>query len=323
MQRPVLCGVDGSADALAAARLAGAIAARAEAPLILAHVVPRVRVEDLALELGPIPPGLRDDGQQRECDRGEALLREVVERLHLHRDVERSVLVGDPGRSLLDAAAGADAAVVVVAAHGHGRLHRAVLGSVSSRVAARATCPVVVVPHAMADTVPLADGPVLCAVDGSPDAERGARVAAAVAGRLGRELVLVHVVAPAVVPRASAQRDGWSTLRAIASGLTVPSRLLEEAPTDSHADVLAATARREAAACLVVGARGHGPLRCAVLGSVSADLMTLSPCPVVVVPPGARVPGADRRWGAGPMAVGAPNGDPAGHAGALPGRPRT
>jgi nucleotide-binding universal stress UspA family protein len=49
-----------------------------------------------------------------------------------------------------------DADLLVLGSHGHGRLHHAVLGSVSEQCVRRATCPVVVVPTAMV-TAPAAE----------------------------------------------------------------------------------------------------------------------------------------------------------------------
>jgi nucleotide-binding universal stress UspA family protein len=42
---------------------------------------------------------------------------------------------------------------------------------------------------------------------------------------------------------------------------------------------------REHARMLAVGSRGRGPVRRALLGSVSAALAASAPCPVLVVPP--------------------------------------
>jgi nucleotide-binding universal stress UspA family protein len=50
---------------------------------------------------------------------------------------------------------------------------------------------------------------------------------------------------------------------------------------------LAAVATEEHADFIVVGTRGRGRLSSAVLGSVSRELLSHAPCPVLVVPPGA------------------------------------
>ena len=55
------------------------------------------------------------------------------------------VWTGDPGSSIVAAAAAEQADLVVVGSHGRGRLGRMVMGSVSDHVARQAGCPVLVV----------------------------------------------------------------------------------------------------------------------------------------------------------------------------------
>jgi hypothetical protein len=52
-------------------------------------------------------------------------------------------------------------------------------------------------------------------------------------------------------------------------------------------DVLRQAAVDEDALLIVVGSRGQGHLRQALLGSVSGELGRRAPCPVLIVPPGA------------------------------------
>jgi nucleotide-binding universal stress UspA family protein len=305
-----VCGLDESAEALAAARLAAALARCVDAPLMLVHAIPAIADNDGWVVLGPLPQDALYDSQERARRGGDALLERVIGRLHLADETQTLLPVGAAEPALLGAAAAAGAAALVVGARGHGRVHRAVLGSVSGRVAASAPCPVVIVPHDMAaNDIPLADGPILCGVDDSAHAEQGAVAAAIAAERLGRELVLVHVLPPGlaavrvggdgaeVAPTTLeevARRDGWALLAAIAGRIGVPARLVAEPCTGTIASTLSELARREGAACVMLGSRGRGPLRSALLGSVSAGAAVQSPCPVVVVPPeAARAPIAE------------------------------
>jgi nucleotide-binding universal stress UspA family protein len=109
---------------------------------------------------------------------------------------------GNAATLLVETARATGAAALAVGARGHGRAHRALLGSVSGRVAASAPCPVVITPHDMDVAPSILDGPILCGVDGSAHAEDAATVTAAAAERLGCELFLVHVQPPAVTPLA-------------------------------------------------------------------------------------------------------------------------
>lgn len=58
--------------------------------------------------------------------------------------IATEVLLGNAAQKLTEAARDADQ--LVVGSHGHGRLHHAVLGSVSEACIRLATCPVVVIP---------------------------------------------------------------------------------------------------------------------------------------------------------------------------------
>lgn len=296
MHRPIVCGLDESDQALAAARLAAALADRLDAPLILTHAIHAVYANYPTPLEGPIPRDVLYQASQQEHSLAEALLQHAIDELHLTGKVETFLPIGDAGTALLRAAGVADAAALVVGARGYGSVRRAVLGSVSGRVAARAPCPVVIAPHDMGGHEPLADGSILCGVDGSAQAARGAMVAAAAAQRLGRELILAHILSPrlqGVLPAELARREeelARREVRALLTGLASrigPIRLIAEPVGATVTSTLSDIARSESAACLVIGSRGRGPLRSALLGSVSAHAAVEAPCPVVVVPPAA------------------------------------
>ena len=299
MRRPILCGIDESAEARTAASVAAVLAERLGAPLVLLHAVPAMYANSDVALLGPVPQDAASQTHDVARRHGNALLARIVNQLRPSVDTETILPLGGAATQLVEAAGATGAAAVVVGARGHGRFHRALLGSVSGRVAATAPCPVVITPHDMDVAAPILDGPILCGIDGSAHAEDGATVAAAAAERLACELVLVHVVPRAVSALAmgrdvpspqleeQALRDGWGMLTAIAGRLGVPARLIAEPVDGSVTSKLSGLARRETAACIVVGSRGRGPLRSAVLGSVSATTATEAPCPVVVVPPAA------------------------------------
>jgi nucleotide-binding universal stress UspA family protein len=280
MRRPILCGLDESAEARVAARLAAALATRCGAPLILLHAIPAAYPNSEVALLGPVPSDAFSRTHERDRRHGDELLQRVVDDLPLCADTETIVSTGNAATQLLETAAATGAATLVVGTRGHGRLHRALLGSVAGRVAAAAPCPVVLAPNAIDDDGATGAGPIVCGVDGSAQAADGATVAAAAAERFGQELVLAHVVSGGP-PHAHA----WEVLTSMSEWVAAPARLVAESSVDSVSATLCEIARRERAACLVVGSRGRGPLRSAVLGSVSASVATGAPCPVVVVPP--------------------------------------
>ena len=299
MRRPILCGVDESAEARIAASLAAALAERLGAPLVLLHAVPAMYANSDVALLGPVPQDPVHQIHDLARRHGNVLLERILDELRPAVDTDTILPVGNAATQLVEAAGATSAAALVVGARGHGRVHRALLGSVSGRVAASAPCPVVITPHDMDAAPSILDGPILCGVDGSPHAEDGAMVAAAAAEGLGCELILAHVLSPATTalamgpdvpnPQVSEKtmRDGWALLTATAARVGMPARLMAEPLEGTVAATLSALARREAAGGMVIGSRGRGPLRSAVLGSVSATAAVDAPCPVVVVPPAA------------------------------------
>lgn len=100
----------------------------------------------------PIYVGLGPDGAMGlELGVLEASARAVLDRAVdgadasvLEEPVNRRVVSGGAGASLLEAAQGAD--LLVVGARGHGGFVGLLLGSVSQQVAHHGTCPVVIVP---------------------------------------------------------------------------------------------------------------------------------------------------------------------------------
>jgi nucleotide-binding universal stress UspA family protein len=140
---------------------------------------------------------------------------------------------------------------------------------------------------------------VVCGVDGSDGARAALRVARRLAGELGHRLVVAHVVQPQPTatgfgPTASQlERLPLDTL--LASGEALVDRILDEEQLSGverrvvfgfAADRLADLADDEGAELIVVGSRGRRGFKAAWLGSVSADLIGVARCPVLVVPPG-------------------------------------
>jgi nucleotide-binding universal stress UspA family protein len=129
--------------------------------------------------------------------------------------------------------------------------------------------------------------PLVCGVDESPHAADVVAVAVALAERLGLRLRLVHSVQPDVFLAGDERREllraGEQRLEALGANDSPEDRIIELGDPAA----LLRSALEEGAALAVVGSRGRGPGRAALLGSVSNALVGSSPCPVVVVPPGA------------------------------------
>lgn len=147
-------------------------------------------------------------------------------------------------------------------------------------------------------------GSIVCALDRSAGSLRGLRLAAELCDALDTRLVLVHVArarAPVTTPVGApvgapmlpedpgpAVRSGRTFLQDIA----VRERLEEvvvQSEYGSPAERILGVAAEAGARLIVLGSRGEGPLRAAVLGSVSATVMREAFCPVVIVPKQAAV----------------------------------
>jgi nucleotide-binding universal stress UspA family protein len=198
--------------------------------------------------------------------------------------VVRSVRQGSPARVLIDAGRGAD--LLVVGSRGHGRLAGLLLGSVGSHVIAHAPCPVVVVHGSRAAT-----GRVVVGVDGSPESAQALRWAAEQARRTGSELRAViawHV--PAAYGITDRGEPDWAAHSAHTLATTVAGALGEDEAARVVQDVVEAPpttallSAAESADLVVVGRRGRGGFAGLRLGSVSRQVATHAPCPVVVHP---------------------------------------
>jgi nucleotide-binding universal stress UspA family protein len=202
---------------------------------------------------------------------------------------------GIPARELLATAGEINADLVVIGTRGLGAFYSAILGSVSSEVAAKAGCPVVVVP-------PRGRGcgdPVIAAGDGTETSGEVIGVARGLGRLFAVPVLIAHAFVARPIPGVSAVPHGREVLarseRKNAERLLArtvcehgvageENRLVEGV---SEAQALVSMADQQRAAALVVGSRGHGPMKAAVLGSVSSAVARRASCPVVIVPPGA------------------------------------
>ena len=134
----ILLAVDDSASCAGAASEAIALAGTARAELLVISVV---EPHNLSL------PGGRTRRIDQERDRLTAGAQSIVRRAH-HAGVHATWLIweGDPAEAILDASRSERADVIVLGSRPRTNLRRLILGSVSSEVARRASCEVVVVP---------------------------------------------------------------------------------------------------------------------------------------------------------------------------------
>jgi nucleotide-binding universal stress UspA family protein len=298
MSGRILCAIDRSPDALAVARLGGALGRALQAELELVHVVE------------PVPGSQGGRGPIRRMLIAEG--HEMLAELSAMADCERAteiVRIGNPLGELLRLTREAAVDLLIVGSRGRGPLKAALLGSTSVRLAARSPCPVIVVsPRASGYVASLEHRSlraptIVCGVDGSAHGYEAASVAGQLPARLeGGRVHLLHAYKP-TPPLYGVADAGWSNTwldyeAIVDAERRSRRRLLERAAklvdqrveleaelgSSEPVDALRAVAEREGADLIVVGSRGRGPLASALLGSTSARLASSSQRPVVVVP---------------------------------------
>jgi nucleotide-binding universal stress UspA family protein len=211
----------------------------------------------------------------------------------------RVVSDSSPARGLQAIAEEIGASLIVVGSSHRSGIGRVFVGSVAESLLAGAPVPVAVAPHGYAG----ADNRLAtigCGFDGSPESEEALAWAAALARR-GRARLQAFAVHSRVAFGAVSTTGAFgyrSADDALRDELEQRMRAaLAELPdgSDISGGVLEGDAATELAAAsaeldlLVLGSRGYGSVRSALLGSVSRALVRSAACPVVVVPAGSTV----------------------------------
>lgn len=288
--RPLICAIEDSEIARHALRAATWLARELSAPLVVAHVfdpmdVPTRPSAEIA-EVSVTDEHLEQHGR----DAAHRLL-ETTSRTATGVELTTELLEGEPVPELKRLASERGAVLLVTGTAAPGGLERFLIGSVAGEIATVAPCPLVAVPEGAALEEA---GPVLAGYDGSEHSLRAARHAAALAARMGRELVLLHVPGArheGVRPDAELARELHAAgVRGLGEGPDRPPLDLKVSLAVEEGDpvqVLAAVALDRAAALIVTGTRGRNALSAALLGSVSAGLVRTAGRPVALVPPGA------------------------------------
>ena len=137
MFRKILVAVDGSRHSSRALEFADDLARRYKAPLLVLHAFPHV--SDL---LGT--PQYERMLESRALI-GEELPASARAQLNERTAAETQLIEGPPAPAILRVAAEEGCDLIVLGSRGHGQLAGILLGSVSSVVAQRAGCPVLIV----------------------------------------------------------------------------------------------------------------------------------------------------------------------------------
>jgi len=123
----------------------------------------------------------------------------------------------------------------------------------------------------------------LLALDGSPSSRAASGFAASLAWPSGSVIDVVGVVSTATEDGPQRQQLERA-LDEAAAALQAESRVVRRTTLIGRpASLVVELAGELRADLVIVGSRGHGPLRSMLLGSVSAEVVDHAPCPVLVV----------------------------------------
>jgi nucleotide-binding universal stress UspA family protein len=199
--------------------------------------------------------------------------------------------------------------LVVVGSSHRGEAGRALAGSVGQRLLNGSHCPVAVASKGFRDDA--GEPRVLgVAYDGSDESAAALREAAALASELKAGLKVITVVPPlesfaSLYPpqpvddqikadrRTEFQHMLERAVEPLSGELRPAAVLVDGRPADAIINQAGA-----GIGLLLMGSRSYGPLRRVMLGSTAIDVMSRSPCPVIVVPRGAATAGTPPAGGA-------------------------
>ena len=286
----IVLATDGSREAELAATTAAALAKGTDSELHVVHV-------------GPFMPMLfstMEEEPARMAREARKTLDDAVGRIEAAGGnvAQAHLRVGGASEEIVALAEELGAGLILMGNRGRGGVRRALMGSVSDSVVRHAHCPVLVV-RAEPIVFPTK---IVVATDGSKEAELASSSAADLAERTGSEL---HVVYVGHMPPVIYESPG-----ALALDPDLQSRMQERAEegtrtkldeqvqrvreaggevAGAHAKLgrpdaeIAGLAEELGAGLIVLGSRGLGPLRSALMGSVSHSVVRHAHCPVLVV----------------------------------------
>ncbi|MFI7680149.1 universal stress protein [Actinophytocola sp. NPDC049390] len=255
MSRPVVVGVDGTADALRAVRWAAEHAGPRGADLRLVHAASSPACAARVV---------------REA-------RDVVYEVAAGLPV--SVVTGELPSAELLVRESAGASFVVLGSRGRGGFSGLLIGTTAVTVAARGGCPMVV----MGGPDERGDGPVVVGVDGTVNSDAAIDFALREASLRGTGLVAVHGLIAPVEGNVTPDRVAETIAERLADrGARYPEvKVVQEVVADTPGRAL--LDRAASAQLAVVGSGRRIGYRGALLRSTSQYLLHQAPCPVAVV----------------------------------------
>jgi len=293
----ILLATDGSPSARQASEVAARVAKSFESEVTVLSAIPSISARAAPLE-GEYYSKLINRADDNVNDASSILKKAGV------AVSEKEVPQGGAStvETIVEYAARDKTGLIVLGTRGLGGFKRAVLGSVSSGVAAHASCATLVVRGSKNKAgAGLTLKRILVAVDGSQNAQRALEVAVDMAKRMNAELRVAHVVyIPTLfwsmgvpgseVPSEKIEQDAEEVGRkflakavkfAKEGGVASPK---DELLTDivSPAQGIVQLGERDGADLIVVGTRGNGGFKKLLLGSVANSVLHYADCSVLV-----------------------------------------
>ena len=297
----ILLATDGSPGADLAARMAVKLSNDLHSELHLLYVEERPAGAYIAPMEAPLDREFEESARERiERDAREKLegqIRRVKESGGEVAGVH--VKIGRPDAEIVHFAEELGAGLTVVGSRGLGPLRRALMGSVSNSVVRHAHGSVLVVGGDQYRAEDYLPGRILVPIDGSRGAYAAAEAAAEISNATGSELHLHHVLpmewlAPLLGPEAwemsevkleQRKRTARSFLDREAERIEAGGGRVTQVHVsfgESDAEIVRLAEELDAG-LTVIGSRGLGGVRRALIGSVSDSVVRHAHCPVLVV----------------------------------------
>ncbi len=284
----VVVGFDASEQSDDALALGQALAGVYGAELHVAIVLPRTRIPfERAIAGGQVSAQL------------EERLYESAERRLGEAEFIRASLDGEVGgrsaaRALYEYAEDQDADLLVVGSSHRGKVGRILPGSVGESLLRGAPCEVAVAPRGFARHEHAGFHLVGIAYDGSEEADLALKQAQRISSSLDADLRVITVVPTLVTVQMQAALAGelLEDLReefrgVLERGLSELDQKTEAKAVLREGDPAKVLAEQGIELdLLVMGSRGYGPVRGALLGAISSAVMRTAPCPVLITPRG-------------------------------------
>jgi nucleotide-binding universal stress UspA family protein len=301
--RRILCPIDFSDFSRRALDYAVPIAKWYESTITLFHVCAVVPVAAYAPGTGVLPSvALTPDDREAVL----ASMKRFAEgETGTSIPIDFELAEGPTAAEILAKAEAMSADLLVIGTHGRSGFERLVLGSVTEKVLRKASCPVLTVPKAAPDVVPVPSvlfRRIVCAIDFSDCSMHALNYAISLAQEADASLTVVHAIElPPDAPRevhenmfagsrslheyiAYAEEDARARLKqAVPESVRAYCAVETVMPTGKPYREILRVADERKADLLVIGVHGRGAVDRLLFGSTAHHLVRQASCPVLTL----------------------------------------